>query len=148
MKRLTTNSVPQNKIAIKMPSTLFLTLLLCSLSSKIDNINAEENKIRPLADYLLDSNTYNKADPPRLDRPTEDRIGLYINNFDVNDADRTFKITFYLRQSWRDERLKFNREITKDWDVAEDIKRGLTQKIQVSANNIKNRMFLPDVFFR
>ena len=131
-----------------MPSTLFLMLFLYSVSNKIDNINAEENKIRPLADYLLDPKTYDKAAPPRLDRPTEDKIGLYINNFEVNDADRTFKINFYLRQSWRDERLKYNGEITKDWDVAEDIKRGLTQKVQVSTHSIKNRMFLPDVFFR
>ena len=131
-----------------MPSTLFLMLFLYSVSNKIDNINAEENKIRPLADYLLDPKTYDKAAPPRLDRPTEDKIGLYINNFEVNDADRTFKINFYLRQSRRDERLKYNGEITKDWDVAEDIKRGLTQKVQVSTHSNKNRMFLPDVFFR
>ena len=146
--RLTTNSVACfNKIIIKMQITLFL-IFLCSLSSKIDSTNAEENGTRSLADYLLDPEIYNRADPPMLDRPTEDRLGIYIHNFDINDADRTFKMSFYLRQSWRDERLKFNREITKDWDVHENIKNGLTQKIQVSANNIKNRIFLPDVFFR
>ena len=106
----------------------------------------ETQKVRKLTDYLLDPETYNKDVPPS--RSSEDRLSVYINNFDINDVDRTFKISFYLRQSWKDERLEFNREITKDWDVAEDIKRGLTQKIQVSANNIKNNIFLPDLFFR
>ena len=108
----------------------------------------ETQKVRELTDYLLDPETYNKEVPPKPIGPTEDRLGIFINNFEINDVDRTFKINFYLRQSWRDQRLKYNEEITKDWDVAEDIKRGLTQKIQVSTNNIKNNIFLPDLFFR
>ena len=88
----------------------------------------ETQKVRELADYLLDPQTYNKEVPPKPIGSTEERLGIYINNFDINDVDRTFKISFYLRQSWRDERLKFNREITKDWDVAENIKLGLVRK--------------------
>ena len=88
----------------------------------------ETQKVRELADYLLDPETYNKEVPPRPIGPTEDGLSIYINNFDINDVDRTFKISFYLRQSWRDERLKFNREITKDWDVAENIKLGTCRK--------------------
>ena len=108
----------------------------------------ETQKVRELTDYLLDPETYNKEVPPKSIGSTEDRLGIFINNFEVNDVDRKFKINFYLRQSWRDQRLKYNEEITKDWDVAEDIKRELTQKIQVSTNNIKNNIFLPDLFFR
>ena len=104
--------------------------------------------MRELTDYLLDPETYNKEVPPRISRPYQDRLGIYINNFDINDDERTLEISFYLRQSWRDERLAFNGEITKDWDGAEDIKRGLIQKIQISANDIKNNIFLPDLFFR
>ena len=127
-------------------NTIFM--LLFFLSSYIVTIAANNGGQRPLADYLLDPDNYNQDVVPF--RPTEVRIGIFINKFNVHlSEDGTkYEMSFYLRQAWRDGRLQFDEDTTKDWDVAENIEEGSSIHVLVSTDNIKNKIFLPDVFFR
>ena len=96
--------------------------------------------------------SYSKDLYPREDRPTEDRLGVYINRISINEKDMTFEITFYMKQSWQDPRLSWERSTVDSWDdIPDSLKRklqdGFYRKIRVSPENV-NKLFLPDLFFR
>merc|ERR550532_1941913 len=52
--------------------------------------------------------SYTKQDPPMLDSPTEVRLGIYVNSFySISEQTMDYSVSMYLRQAWRDPRLKF-----------------------------------------
>ncbi|KAI0233351.1 Glycine receptor subunit alpha-2 [Lamellibrachia satsuma] len=78
---------------------------------------------------------YGKKDPPTLDRPTEVKLGIYINSFhSISEQTMDFMISFYLRQSWIDPRLQFTPV-------------NGTDQIHASYETV-DLIWTPDVFFR
>lgn len=86
---------------------------------------------------LLDG--YSKLDPPDLDRPTEVRLGIYVNSFySINEQTMDYTLNLYLRQSWRDPRLQFR------------LPADMTEKLEQikMAEGTWDHLWLPDTFFR
>jgi cation transporter family protein len=79
---------------------------------------------------------YKKEEPPLKDRPTEVKLGIYINSFySISEQTMDYQVNIYLRQSWRDPRLEFvspNERMTS-------IRFG---------NASRQQVWIPDTFFR
>ncbi len=91
-------------------------LFIISFSQAEDNEEALRRPGRPrkrrptisratsLEDIL--SSGYDYRQVPGADRPTEVRVGIYINSFRVSSDDMSYRVTMYLRQQWLDPRLE------------------------------------------
>ncbi len=95
---------------------------------------------------------YSQADLPDLQKPTEVKLGLYVVNIDsITNADMSYTMKFYLRQSWIDKRLKFDWQTVQNWNdshwsqLSEEL---LPKKILILPKYVKANMFVPDTFFR
>jgi len=80
---------------------------------------------------------YSRNESPGFpDKPTEVRLGIYVNNVQyLGDETADFRITCYLRQAWKDPRLSFS---TTD---------GKTKQIQFPVDSW-NQIWVPDTFIR
>jgi len=78
---------------------------------------------------------YNKQEHPMKDRPTEVRLGIYVNSFySISEQTMDYSLNFYFRQAWHDPRLKF-------------VPMGELKKIKMEDARV-NDLWLPDTFFR
>ncbi len=97
---------------------------------------------------------YSPAYVPDTDDGTKVSLGVYIVDFGpVSSVDMSVTMTFYLRQSWIDRRLVFDWETIQSWN--ESKLSHLTPKeipaqlhIVPFTQSIREKMFLPDTFFR
>ena len=79
---------------------------------------------------------YKKQEPPRLHRPTEVRLGIYVNSFySISEWTMDFSLNIYLRQSWQDPRLRFDQMGDK------------INSIRLE-DDAWNKLWTPDTFFR
>nr|AWJ68188.1 putative GABA receptor 6 [Hirudo verbana] len=79
---------------------------------------------------------YNDQEPPMKDRPTEVKLGIYINSFySISEQTMDYSVSMYLRQFWRDPRLMFPPIYNK------------TFEIRMGETSL-NRVWIPDTFFR
>ena len=80
---------------------------------------------------------YSRNDPPGSpDKPTEVKLGIYVNNIQyLGDETSDFMISMYLRQAWEDPRLSFS---TTD---------GKTKQIRFPEDSWK-QIWIPDTFVR
>ncbi len=114
----------------------FLVLSVAALHGKM--------KMRPKTDqegfqgHLVNKllQNYSKRDPPMLDRPTEVRLGIYVNKISIDEQRMEMKLDMYLRQAWKDPRLKFD-----------PLQAGKVTKIKLHADRAQE-IWLPDTFFR
>lgn len=95
--------------------------------------------------------SYSKTDFPNQNGSTEVKVGFYINSMVVNDLDMNTGINFYFRQEWKDKRLKFDEDVIRSWN--DSVLNGLSakdipQQIRLPPEYIKNKVFIPDIFFR
>jgi len=80
---------------------------------------------------------YSRNEPPGFpDKPTEVRLGIYVNNVQyLGDETSDFRISCYLRQAWKDPRLSFS---TTD---------GKMKQIRLPEDSWK-QIWVPDTFVR
>ncbi len=95
---------------------------------------------------------YSNADLPDLQKPTEVKMGLYVVSIDsITNADMSYTMKFYMRQSWVDKRLKYDWATVQTWNdsrlfhLSEEL---LPKSILILPKYVKSNMFLPDTFFR
>ena len=104
------------------------------MSNQITFVQGQEKSYsEEVLEHLL--NEYSKNEYPMKDRPTEVKIGVYLNSIPINYHDMNFEATFYLRQAWKDWRLAFDPRYN-------------VHKIRAPAEIIKTKFFLPDLFSR
>ncbi len=104
------------------------------VTNEIKKRTKREEDVTSVVDKLLQN--YNKQQPPSLDKPTQLRIGIYVNSFyAINEQTMDYTISMYLRQSWQDPRLKF------------DPINGRIDTVRLGDGRW-NDIWIPDTFFR
>uniref|UniRef100_A0A674MQZ3 Gamma-aminobutyric acid receptor subunit alpha-2 n=1 Tax=Takifugu rubripes TaxID=31033 RepID=A0A674MQZ3_TAKRU len=84
------------------------TLCLVSADAASDAFNTNITLFTRILDSLLDGYD-NRLRPGLGDRITEVKTNIYVTSFGpVSDTDMEYTIDVFFRQSWKDERLKFN----------------------------------------
>jgi len=101
-----------------------------SKGDKQDKADSQDILVRRLL------SSYTKQDPPMLDSPTEVRLGIYVNSFySISEQTMDYSVSMYLRQAWRDPRLKF-----------EPIQ-GKISRVRLGDDGW-DKIWIPDTFFR
>lgn len=109
----------------------FLTCLIGTYTHLGTAVISNETQI--LNSLLQD---YDKNAPPNQEKGTEVRLGVYINSFhSINEQTMDYSVSMYLRQSWKDPRLKFSHINSR------------MAKIRM-AENSWNEIWIPDTYLR
>ncbi|XP_076352734.1 glycine receptor subunit alpha-4-like [Tachypleus tridentatus] len=116
-------------------STLALRSSLSSSTQLEKNVSSSENRLA-FIDVIL--NGYDKRACPTYGegKPTDVMVNIYVNSLgSISAANMEYVVDVYLRQSWFDSRL--------------DIRPlGLNSTVTLNGEDIINRIWKPDLFFR
>jgi len=101
----------RRRLGVRMPVGYIMVLLCFALhqTQGASNENNVESNVTSWTDLqsLVSMETYRKSEPPSVTNPTLVSLAIYVLYLDPNVEKMDYTLQFYLKVSWKDQRLAF-----------------------------------------